>query len=71
MTRAQFKAQHRASRIAERRANKQARRENAWRVWAAGMTLLRSILLEEADKLQALAQADMRLARISPSWKED
>lgn len=71
MTRAQFKAQYRANRIAIRRANKAANREADWRAWAAGMSLLRSILLEEADKLQAIAQADLRLAQISPSWKED
>jgi hypothetical protein len=69
MTRAQFKAQHRANRIAERQANKAANREAGWRAWAAGMALLRSILVEEKDKLQALAVADWRMDRITPkNW---
>lgn len=70
MTKTQYKNQNRENRIAERRANKAANRLAGWQAWAAGMKLLRSILLEESDKLQALAVADWRMDRITPkNWR--
>lgn len=71
MTRAQWKKHHRALRIAERRADKKANRESGWRAWAAGMALLRSILVEEADNLNAIAIADWCMDRITPKhWRD-
>lgn len=67
MTKAQFKSDYRAARVAARKARKQANRIRGWQRWAAGMTLLKSILLEEKPKLDAMAAADWRLDRITPA----
>jgi hypothetical protein len=71
MSKSAWKAVYRANRVAERRAVKHANRLEAWRNWAAGMLLLKSILTEEAPKLAAIAQADWKMDRITPThWSE-
>lgn len=66
MSKAQYRTEHRQARIDARRANKRQFRNPAWRMWAQGMALLKSILAEESERLAAMAEANWRLDRITP-----